>query len=59
MSKQLSFSAALSIFAMAAFALLATPDFSLAADAQQTGAKTEVSAPAMGRVVSALTIISE
>lgn len=62
MSKQLAISAAVSIFAMAAFALLGTTDHAHMAGAvqsaaNQTGAEIEISAPALDRIASALSSI--
>ncbi|MWV29198.1 hypothetical protein [Aurantiacibacter rhizosphaerae] len=54
MSKPLAISAALSVFAMAAFTLLATPAADYTAVATQTGAMTKVIAPAVDRFVPIL-----
>ncbi len=58
MSKQLAISAAISVFATAAFALLATPDQSILGGESMTGAKSHVSAPALDRQQPALPLIS-
>jgi hypothetical protein len=47
MSKQLAISVAFSVFAMAAFALFATPDAGNGIATMQTGAATNVTAPAL------------
>ena len=53
MSKPLAISAAFAVFAMAAFALFATPSAQYGLAAQQTGATTLVAAPAVDRVFPA------
>jgi len=50
MSKQLAISAAFSIFTMAAFALFATPDANSSIAVMQTGAATNVTAPALDQL---------
>ena len=54
MSKPLSISAALSVFAMAAFTLFATPGADYTAAATHTGATTQVAAPAVDRFLPVL-----
>ena len=54
MSKQLAISAAFSIFTMAAFVLLASPDGRTGFAPSQTGAATQVTAPASEPVFPAL-----
>ncbi|MCB2067403.1 MAG: hypothetical protein KDE15_12285 [Erythrobacter sp.] len=54
MSKSLAFSAALSVFAMAAFALFAGPHAQAGLAVTQTGATVEAAAPAVGQVAPAL-----
>lgn len=56
MSKQLAISACASVFAMAAFALFATPDgeFASASLLNQQGATVEAAAPALDPVSPAL-----
>ena len=56
MSKQLAISACASVFAMAAFALFATPDgqFARAGGTYEEGATIEAAAPSVDRVSPAL-----
>jgi hypothetical protein len=53
MSKQLAISAAFSTFAMAAFALLATPGAALSLPASNAGAPNAIEAPAYAGLVEA------
>jgi len=59
MSKQLAVSAAFSVFAMAAFALFATPDHARMSAQKVTGANAYASAPALDRHLPALPFIGE
>ncbi len=54
MSKPLSISVALSVFAMAAFTLFATPAADYQSITTHTGAATQVAAPAVDRFLPVL-----
>lgn len=57
-SRQLALSAAFSVFAMAAFALFATPEGMAIAGANETGAKAIASAPVIEKAFAALPFIA-